>query len=113
MDTGRRSFLGFFLALPALACAQGKQPTPAWRPPAPAPPDDPLPPLPSNSSSQEMAQQNWKGVKEDVEKLFELASELHKAVNSAGSAEVLSLPLVKKADEVEKLAKKIKKHARG
>lgn len=56
---------------------------------------------------------NQKDIKKDVERLAELAQELKKEVEKTDSAEVLSLPLVRKAEEIEKLAKRIRSLARG
>ncbi len=46
-------------------------------------------------------------IRDDTEKLFQLASELKSAVDKSNE-HVLSLDVVRKADEVEKLAKKVK-----
>jgi nitric oxide reductase activation protein len=46
-------------------------------------------------------------IRDDTEKLFQLASELKAAVDKTNE-HVLSLDVVRKADEVEKLAKKVK-----
>ncbi len=46
-------------------------------------------------------------IRDDTEKLFQLASELKAAVDKSNE-HVLSLDVVRKADEVEKLAKKVK-----
>src|SRR5882724_5105922 len=46
-------------------------------------------------------------IRDDTEKLFQLATELKAAVDKSNE-HVLSLDVVRKADEVEKLAKKVK-----
>ncbi|HKD80482.1 MAG TPA: hypothetical protein VKH81_12370 [Candidatus Angelobacter sp.] len=46
-------------------------------------------------------------IREDTDKLFQLATELKTAVDKSNE-NMLSLDVVKKADEVEKLAKKVK-----
>ncbi len=56
---------------------------------------------------------NQKDIKRDVERLAELAQELKQEVEKTDSSEVLSLPLLRKAEEIEKLAKHIKSLARG
>lgn len=58
-------------------------------------------------------EENEKNIKTKVEKLFQLASELKEEVERTDSAKVLSLAMVKKAEEIEKLAKDIKTRARG
>jgi hypothetical protein len=42
-----------------------------------------------------------------------LATELKEEVDKTDSAKVLSVPMLKKAEEIEKLAKDIKSRARG
>jgi adenylosuccinate lyase len=54
-----------------------------------------------------------KNIKKDVEKLYGLATELKTEVEKTDSTTVLSLAMLKKADEIEKLAKQIKERARG
>lgn len=46
-------------------------------------------------------------IRDDTEKLFQLATELKSAVDKSNE-NMLSLDVVRKADEVEKLAKKVK-----
>jgi hypothetical protein len=58
-------------------------------------------------------EQNQKDIKKDVEKLYELASELKTEVDKTDATAVLSLAMVKKAEEIEKLARQIKDHAKG
>lgn len=50
-------------------------------------------------------------IREDTQKLYQLASELKDAVDKSNE-NVLSLNVVKKAEEVEKLAKKVKEKMR-
>jgi len=56
---------------------------------------------------------NQKDIKKNVERLFQLASELKTEVEKTDSAHVLSLALLKKTEEIEKLAKDIRSRARG
>ena len=65
------------------------------------------------AASKVALQENDKSIKKSVEKLFQLASELKAEVDKTDSAQVLSLPMVKKAEEIEKLAKDIKSRAKG
>ncbi len=86
----------------------------------------PLPPLPRRDpgdkddmaspppgAKKAVLEQNQKDIKKDVEKLYELASELKTEVDKTDATAVLSLAMVKKAEEIEKLAKQIKDHAKG
>ena len=54
-----------------------------------------------------------KEIKKKVDKLFQLATELKEEVDKTDSAKVLSLAMLKKAEEIEKLAKDIKSRAKG
>ena len=56
---------------------------------------------------------NQKDIKKNVERLFQLASELKTEVEKTDSAQVLSLALLKKTEEIEKLAKDIRSRAKG
>jgi len=59
------------------------------------------------------ADQNRKAVKKDVETLYNLAAQLKADVERTDSTTVLSLALVKKAEEIERLAKHIKSCAKS
>jgi hypothetical protein len=65
------------------------------------------------TASKVALQENDKSIKKSVERLFQLASELKAEVDKTDSAQVLSLAMVKKAEEIEKLAKDIKSRAKG
>jgi len=60
-----------------------------------------------------MLEQRQKDIKRDIEKLFDLATQLKTEVEKTDATTVLSLGMVKKAEEIEKLAKQIKDHAKG
>ena len=118
MET-RRTFLGGLLAagaatgLAALAAGgqtpdasqerQDRQPLPAENAP-----EAPLQPI-----DKRILDENQKEMKKKVEKLFELASELKNEVEKTDSSKVLSLNLVRKAEEIEKLAHDIKNRSKG
>ena len=57
-------------------------------------------------------QENQNQIKKNVQRLYELATELKNEVEKTDSSKILSLNLVKKAEEAEKLAKQIKTLAR-
>jgi hypothetical protein len=56
---------------------------------------------------------NQTGIKTNVEKLAELAEELKKQVEDTDSTKVLSLDMIKKSQEIEKLAHTIATLAKG
>jgi hypothetical protein len=88
----------------------------AQQPKPPGPPgdlEDPESPRVPASATKALLEQRQKGIKKDVDKLFELATELKAAVEKTDSTAVLSLVMIKKAEEIEKLAHQIKGHAKG
>jgi len=69
--------------------------------------------LPSPPSTKAALKDNEKGIKKNIEKLYQLASELKAEVEKTDSSQVLSLALLRKAEEIEKLAREIKNRAKG
>ena len=72
-------------------------------------PENPL----AASADKRMLEENQKEIKKKVEKLYDLASELKEEVEKTDSSKVLSLNLVRKAEEIEKLARDIKNRSKG
>ena len=72
-------------------------------------PENPLSP----SADKRILEENQKDIKKKVEKLYDLASELKAEVDKTDSSKVLSLNLVRKAEEIEKLARDIKNRSKG
>jgi hypothetical protein len=70
-------------------------------------------PLAGKSATKLMLEENEKDIKKNIEKLYQLASDLKSEVEKTDSSQVLSLALVKKAEEIEKLAHDIKTRAKG
>ncbi len=138
-DHSRRQFLLWAAAISAAVTTAARQasaaplrdpqsskpPPPPIAPPSDAP--DPNPPTrtnPRRDASQGVVtapepdpktvlKANDKDIKQNVEKLATLADELKKEVEATDSASVLSLGMVHKAEEIEKLARKIASLARG
>jgi hypothetical protein len=82
-----------------------RQPQPIQLPP----PDFPNPPSPE----KRMPEENNKDTRKKVDRLYQLAAELKAEVDKTDSANVLSLNLLKKAEEIEKLAHEIRKRSKG
>jgi len=82
----------------------------------PRPDQNPVPEEPSPRAQQEMAkkanQQRQAELKRDTEKLFQLATELKQYVDKTNE-DVLSLDVLKKAEEIEKLAHNVKERMKG
>jgi hypothetical protein len=56
---------------------------------------------------------NQKEIKKSVERLYDLASELKAEVEKTDSVQVLSMAMLRKTEEIEKLAKEIRSRAKG
>lgn len=54
-----------------------------------------------------------KDIKKNVERLYQLANELKAEVEKTDSVQVLSVAMLKKTEEIEKLAKEIRSRAIG
>lgn len=67
----------------------------------------------SPNATKAILEERQKSIKKEVEKLYDLASELKAEVEKTDSTTILSLAMLKKADEIEKLAKQIKDQAKG
>jgi hypothetical protein len=129
MDANKRNFLrvvipvafsmplGLFCSA-AFADAQNTLPTraePAQNPGAPKL-DQPVPSdvsKPTSKETKEILKQNQHQIEENVEKIYQLAGELKCEVEKTDAANTLSLPMIQKAEQIEKLAKQVKNLARG
>jgi hypothetical protein len=56
---------------------------------------------------------NQKQIQDDVKRLYALATELKEQAEKTDATAMLSLPLVRKAEEIEKLARQIKNLAKS
>ena len=120
MQESRRAILRNFMAIAAalsVSASAGVGQDPFPKPPSPMRPDaaDDEPNLNPNMKSPKKArlEENQKDIKKNVEKLFDLASQLKQQVEKTDATAVLSLPMVKKAEEIERLARQIKELAKG
>jgi hypothetical protein len=68
--------------------------------------------FPANGSKA-MLEERQKNIRKDVERLYDLAAQLKTQVEKTDSTTILSLAMLKKAEEIEKLARQIKDRARG
>jgi hypothetical protein len=55
----------------------------------------------------------WSQIKTDVDKLFQMTSDLRDHVSQTNLASTLPLPLIKETHQIEKLAKQIQDHLKG
>jgi hypothetical protein len=112
----RRALFAILSALGAVFL--GRAPASAQNP-VPGPPKLPRddktsePSEPPANSTKSLLEQNQKEIKKEIEKLYDLATQLKEEIEKTDSSAVLSVALVKKAEEVEKLARQIKERAKG
>ena len=71
------------------------------------------PKTPAELDPKLMLKEHQKKIHDDVEKLYDLAGDLKDEVEKTQTEHVLSLPMIQKAEQIEKLAKQIKTFARG
>lgn len=76
-------------------------------------PESSDPAFPPAATKKAILEQRQKDIKRDIEKLFDLATQLKTEVEKTDATTTLSLPMVKRAEEIEKLARQIKDNARG
>jgi peptidoglycan hydrolase CwlO-like protein len=115
MET-RRTFVAVLILAGACWELSGKltgAQAPTTLPPQPKPePELPGPPSASNPEKRAL-EENDKDIKKKVDKLYQLVSELKEQTEKTDSSKVFNLNLVRKAEEIEKLARDIKNRAKG
>jgi len=120
MVKGRRSFIACVVAVLAGARSSlglQQQQSPFPRVPG-GPGADRQSPFPGDEPTRtpdpkEQLKENQKNLRRDVDRLVELAQELKTESDKTEQTTVLSLSLIHKAEEVEKLARQIKSLARA
>ncbi len=97
----------------ASAFASATQSTPRGQQQNPVPPQNPplLPKLPAPPTEAQL-RQNQRDIRKDVDQLFSLAQELKNLAEKSDAAQELSVALVTKTEQIEKLAKRIRDLAR-
>jgi hypothetical protein len=75
--------------------------------------DEVEPPVPEAATKKALLEQRQKDIKKDIEKLFDLATQLKAEVEKTDATTTLSLAMVRRAEEIEKLARQIKDNAKG
>ena len=110
---------GVFAVEPLLAGLQAPPPGSGGSPKAKVYPNGRDPNLntgiddPSRPDPKAIARANQIMIRADVTKLYEIASELKEQIDKTDAASTLSVSVVKKAQQIEKLAKQIKDLAKG
>ena len=101
---------GAVVLRPASAAPVAVEPA-AMKAPQGQSPQDPFQKEMQDRVLKEANKKRQEGIKKDTDKLFELATELKAAVDKTNE-NMLSLDVIKKAEQVEKLAKKVKENMR-
>lgn len=113
----RRDFLTLLAGAGTLALlwtgSTGGQSKKTFPPASPEGDDDRPDAMPAKSPTKALLEANEKDIKKNIEKLYQLATDLKAEVEKTDSSQVLSLALLKKAEEIEKLARDIKMRAKG
>jgi flagellar biosynthesis component FlhA len=103
----------FFLALAVLVSLVSAEPAQRRDPQmAPQRNEDPKELEREREMERRRNEDRHKALRQDTEKLLELATELKKAVDDS-SENKLSLEVIRKAEEVERLAKQVRNKMRG
>jgi len=106
------AFAGFSSGLAGdLLRAQNPAVNPPQKPRPGQEPEGEGPALPN--ADKKILEENDKNLKKKVEQLYQLATELKEEVEKTDSSKVFSLNLMKKAEEIEKLARDIKNRSKG
>jgi hypothetical protein len=99
---------GLRAAVPSLQSTQKDQAIP--RPPVQLQmPDEDIPRI----DPKAILKGNQKQIQDDVKRLYALATELKEQAEKTDATAMLSLPMVRKAEEIEKLARQIKNLAKN
>src|SRR5271169_4991320 len=118
LDT-RRSFLTMLAGAGTLVIVRTESLGGQAKPTSRVPTSDPIRDSDTPGASSEksptkiLLEANEKDIKKNIEKLYQLATDLKTEVEKTNSSQVLSLARVKKAEEIEKLAHEIKTRAKG
>jgi len=79
----------------------------------PGDPEEPPDPGLAGKAAKAALDENQKDIRKNVERLFQLASDLKKEVEKTDSTVILSVSLLRKTEEIEKLARQIRNRAKG
>jgi len=107
---------GVLASQPLIAALQSRpepQPRPSPNAPNPNFPPGFDGPQATGPDKKAIDRQNQKEIREDVTKLYGMVSDLKDQIDKTDASSTLSVSVVKKAQQIEKLAKQIKDRAKG
>ncbi|HXZ26662.1 MAG TPA: hypothetical protein VEG08_01555 [Terriglobales bacterium] len=105
------------IAVFALVLVLGAQQVPEHHPrdpqaPPGAAPDINIPPDMQREMAKQRNKERQESLKKDTDRLFQLATELKQSVDKSNE-NVMSIDVIRKAEEIEKLAKQVKEKMKG
>lgn len=109
--------LRVLFAVLALVLVLGAQQIPQHHPKEPQPPpgaapDIHIPPEMQREMAKQRNKERQEALKKDTDRLFQLATELKQSVDKSNE-NVMSIDVIRKAEEIEKLAKQVKDKMKG
>jgi hypothetical protein len=107
------SAAGLLAANPLLLSPQTPQPLPSPNAPGRNFPHRVGDPDPTGPDAKAIDKQNQVEIRADIQKLFAMVSELKEQIEKTDANTTLSVSVVKKAQQIEKLAKQIKDRAKN
>lgn len=115
MSSSRRAFIVASLSVAAAAAAvcAAQQAPPASQVPPPFPPAEPPEVKRNPKRDRAILKANRDAVAKDVKRMSELVDALQKQLNENDTADILSLDVIRKSEEIEKLAKHVRDLVRG
>ena len=113
MYSSRRAFIGVSLSIAASALWAAQQGPPASQVPPPfAPPESPES-VRNSKRDRAVLKANRDAIAKDVTRMSDLVVALQKQLKENDSADILSLDVIRKSEEIEKLAKHVRDLVRG
>jgi hypothetical protein len=113
MYSSRRAFIGASLSLAAGAVWATQQGSPTSQVPPPFAPPEPPDVARNPKRDRAMLKANRDAITKDVTRMSELVGALQKQLKENDSADILSLDVIRKSEEIEKLAKQVRDLVRG
>lgn len=114
MYSSRRVFIAGSLSLAASAgalWAQKGPPPPQF--PSPFPPPEPPEPERSRKRDRAILKANREAITKDVTRMSELVEALQRQLKESDTTDILSIDVIRKSEEIEKLAKHVRELVRG
>lgn len=114
MCPSRRAFLTVSVSLAASAAAPwAAQQGPSKQPQFPPTPEAPAEPPRNPKRDRQVLKANHDAITKDVKRMSELVDDLQKQLTEHDTTDILSLDVIRKSEEIEKLARHVRDLVRG